>query len=769
MARYECKINVFRCNEYYEVNSEDLVPGDLIEVPKETKMPCDCVLMAGGAVVNEAMLTGESIPVAKTPLPDQPTIYDSEEDKKYTIYSGTEVLQTKSSDLDTKTTAVVTRTGFTTLKGALIRHILYPKIPKFSFHTDSYKYLAVMLSMSIIGVVIQLISVNESTTFQVVLKCIDLVTITVPPALPACMSVGINFAVMRLKKDQIYCISPQRINLAGKITVFCFDKTGTLTEDSLSVDGYLPVNSVTSKSNSFQPFYDSVKFLTYEQDQGSVNELFMECMASCHALVIVKKKTIGDTLDKEMFNGTRWELEEVIGREDRIITFINSRENSKSKSASRLGIIKRFDFNSKLQRMSVLVKNMKTERMRLYIKGSPEKMAELSRPETLPSNFTDILSLYTQRGCRVIALGTKSLNLNLEDCHRANREEIEKDVDFLGFLVLKNSLKRVTQQVISVLADANIRTIMITGDNGFTAITVAKQCGMIKPKAKVYLGELQESRGSKSLTWTLIDDPKNCDDGRTLRSAGGSPSKVDLEKSPNNSNGFARVAYQASQNITLFKLFEDDPWTEGENYALAFTGKAWDYLIEGDPKCITDQMRRYLSKAVVFARMSPESKASLIEALQSTGVSVGMCGDGANDCVALKTADVGISLSDAEASVAAPFTSRVSDISCVIKLLREGRAALTTSFQCFKFMALYSMIQFVTVTLLYSLDKNLIDYQFLIIDLALLLPLAITMSYTKAASKLSKQLPISNLLSLPVICSVVGQIILQTAIQVISE
>jgi P-type E1-E2 ATPase len=57
-----------------------------------------------------------------------------------------------------------------------------------------------------------------------------------------------------------------------------------------------------------------------------------------------------------------------------------------------------------------------------------------------------------------------------------------------------------------------------------------------------------------------------------------------------------------------------------------------------------------------------------------------MCGDGANDCGALKIADAGISLSEAEASIAAPFTSKVQNISCVVTLIREGRAALTTSF-----------------------------------------------------------------------------------------
>ena len=121
-----------------------------------------------------------------------------------------------------------------------------------------------------------------------------------------------------------------------------------------------------------------------------------------------------------------------------------------------------------------------------------------------------------------------------------------------------------------------------------------------------------------------------------------------------------------------------------------------------------------LVKGVIFARMSPDEKAELVERLQALGYTVAFCGDGANDCGALKAADVGVSLSEAEASVAAPFTSRISDISCMVEVIKEGRAALVTSFSCFKYMcvddgvcemkvltcrALYSMIQFTTVTL----------------------------------------------------------------------
>ncbi len=61
-------------------------------------------------------------------------------------------------------------------------------------------------------------------------------------------------------------------------------------------------------------------------------------------------------------------------------------------------------------------------------------------------------------------------------------------------------------------------------------------------------------------------------------------------------------------------------------------------------------------------------------------VKIGMCGDGANDSIALKCADIGISLSQSQASVAAPFTSMVRNISCIPRLVKEGRAAKTTSF-----------------------------------------------------------------------------------------
>jgi cation-transporting P-type ATPase 13A2 len=95
MAYYNCKVRVMRDGKesnLVETNSVDLVPGDIIETPENCSMPCDIALLSGTCIVNESMLTGESIPVIKNPVPRIKDIYNAEQDQKYTLYGGTKVI-----------------------------------------------------------------------------------------------------------------------------------------------------------------------------------------------------------------------------------------------------------------------------------------------------------------------------------------------------------------------------------------------------------------------------------------------------------------------------------------------------------------------------------------------------------------------------------------------------------------------------------------------------------------------------------------------------
>jgi len=138
---------------------------------------------------------------------------------------------------------------------------------------------------------------------------------------------------------------------------------------------------------------------------------------------------------------------------------------------------------------------------------------------------------------------------------------------------------------------------------------------------------------------------------------------------------------------------------------------------------------------------------------------VSMCGDGANDCGALKAAHVGVSLSEAEASVAAPFTSKIPNISCMPALILEGRCALVTSFGVFKYMALYSMIQFISVIILYTNKTNLGDTQYLYIDLVITTTVAVLMGKTEAYDVIVKKRPAGSLVSGHTLISIFCQIL----------
>ena len=98
-----------------------------------------------------------------------------------------------------------------------------------------------------------------------------------------------------------------------------------------------------------------------------------------------------------------------------------------------------------------------------------------------------------------------------------------------------------------------------------------------------------------------------------------------------------------------------------------------------------------------------------------------MCGDGANDCGALKAADVGISLSQEEESIAAPFTSTEFDISCIINALNQGKCALVTSVEIFKYMIVFSLAEYFSMILMLVRNTFLSDFEGLWIDCIIIL------------------------------------------------
>nr|XP_023479275.1 probable cation-transporting ATPase 13A4 isoform X3 [Equus caballus] len=723
-----------------ELESRFLVPGDLLILTgNKVQMPCDAILIDGSCVVDEGMLTGESIPVTKTPLlkmdGSAPWKTQSEADyKRHVLFCGTEVIQAKGACSGT-VRAVVLQTGFNTAKGDLVRSILYPKPMNFKLYRDAIRFLLCLVGTATIGMVYTLCvyvlsGLKSDFIFQeplqeVVKKALDVITIAVPPALPAALTTGIIYAQRRLKKRGIFCLSPQRINVCGQLNLVCFDKTGTLTRDGLDLWGVVPCDK-----NGFQEVH------SFASGRALPWGPLCAAMASCHSLILLDETIQGDPLDLKMFEATTWEM--ATSGDDFHVKGVPAHAMvvKPCKTASQvpvegIAILHQFPFSSALQRMTVIVQEMGGDRM-AFMKGAPEKVASFCHPETVPTTFVSELQIYTTQGFRVIALAYKKLEM---DHHTTAlmRDKVESDLIFLGLLILENRLKEETRPVLEELISARIRTVMITGDNLQTAITVARKSGMVSESQKVILIEANEATASSSasISWKLVEEKKH-------------------------------IAYGNQDNYINIREEVSDNSREG-SYHFALSGKSFQVISQH----FSSLLPKILINGTIFARMSPGQKSSLVEEFQKLDYFVGMCGDGANDCGALKMAHAGISLSEQEASVASPFTSKTPNIECVPHLIKEGRAALVTSFCMFKYMALYSMIQYVGVLLLYWETNSLSNYQFLFQDLAITTLIGVTMNLNGAYPKLVPFRPAGRLVSPPLLLSVILNILLSLAMHIV--
>ncbi|KAM9790634.1 LOW QUALITY PROTEIN: polyamine-transporting ATPase 13A3-like [Syngnathus typhle] len=712
------RVSVCRGKKAFEqIMSTELVPGDVISIPTNGMiMPCDAVLLCGTCTVNESMLTGESVPVMKTSLPgfgkEANKIYNSEEHKRHALFCGSHVIQSHFY-ADEPVKAVVVRTGFSTQKGQLVRSILYPKPTDFKLHRDATQFLMCMVGLAMIGFIytITIDVLNEVHIQGIIFDTLNIVIIAVPPILPVALSAGIGHAQRRLKRVGIFCLSPQRINICGQLNLVCFDKTGTLTEDSLDLWGIQ-----RAENEIFLPPDTDVS------TKNLLNTCFAACMATCHSLTTIEGKLFGDPLDLKVFNATGSILDDA--RKEHIALYkINiSTVVQLPQQSGEFGIVRQFPFSSASQRMSVVVRQLGQKHLDVYLKGAPETVVDLCRPDTVPQSFKETLESYTRQGFRVIALAHLQLEseLSLPQIHSLSREQIETGMDFLGLIIMQNKIKEQTNGVLLDLRQANIRTLMVTGDNMLTAM--ARDCGMIQAHEKVIIADAvpPNDQNPASIMWRYPANPV-------------------LNNNQMSTISFAGEGLHCEKNT---------------DYHFALSGQAFAVISEHFPQLL----QKILLGATVFARMAPDQKTQLVQALQNIDYIVGMCGDGANDCGALKKAHSGISLSELEASAASPFTSTVPNISCVPNLIREGRAALVTSFCVFKYMALFTIILFCSTTLLYSVLTNFGFYQFLFIDIGVTIFVVFTMSLNPAWKKLVKQTPETSLISCSVLYSLISQI-----------
>ncbi|OBZ88831.1 putative cation-transporting ATPase 13A3 [Choanephora cucurbitarum] len=434
----------------------------------------------------------------------------------------------------------------------------------------------------------------------------------------------------------------------------------------------------------------------YEFNHLTTSRLLQMGLSSCHSVTMLRDDYIGNPVDIVMFKATGASI-----APGDIIT---------SSTLPTLHVVQRFEFQHERASMSVAVKDASTGHVHVFCKGSFEKIAETAR--YVPEDFYRVTSDYTKVGCYVLGIAHRDLGVLTPEQeadlkNNWTRDQLESNLDFAGLVLFKNQLKPDTTAAIQQIKQGDVRVVMITGDTALTGVFIGKQCGLVPSQdTNVILADVASTDDGEKLIWTHTDTDQIVADIEPAIASG---------------------------------------------CELAMTGKAFRWFMnEGT-------IRDYLFDTRIFARMTPVDKMQCIELFMEKTITA-MCGDGGNDCGALRSAHVGIAMSETEASVVSPFSTPNRSVQACVELLIQGRSALATSFASYKYLIMYgeTMATVKFCTFYYTMSFS--QWNFILIDAFITVFCAFAVTQAGAAKRLSSHRPTARILGPEVLLSVLGQL-----------
>ncbi|KAK0717803.1 hypothetical protein B0T26DRAFT_872170 [Lasiosphaeria miniovina] len=867
---------VYRLGKWTEIQSDKLLPGDLVSVSRTKEdggVACDMLLVEGAAIVNEAMLSGESTPLLKDSVqlrPGDAPIDADGLDKNSFLWGGTKVLQITHGNTeeerpklasgvpappDNGAMAIVTKTGFETSQGSLVRTMIYSTERVSAGNAEALFFILFLLVFAIAaswyvwdeGVK------KDRKRSKLLLDCILIVTSVVPPELPMELSLAVNTSLAALAKYAIFCTEPFRIPFAGRIDVACFDKTGTLTGEDLVVEGIAGLGLGHSGTNTPREADGAHSHITPVHDTSVETTLVL---ATAHALVKLDEGDIvGDPMEKATLSSLGW----VLGKNDVLTSKPALLPNARTSGSVQ--VKRRFQFSSALKRQSSVSSinatdpstGKKLKGTFVSVKGAPETIMKML--VTVPKDYEETFKYFTRRGSRVLSLAYKHLTTDSElGTHKINdlkRESVEAGLTFAGFLVLQCPLKDDAKESVRMLSESSHRVVMITGDNPLTAVHVAKEVEIVDRDVLILDSPEHTTEGEQKLVWRSVDDKTRIDvdptkpiDPEILKTkdlcvTGYALAKIKGQVGWNSilryTWVYARVSPKQKEDILLglkdmgyYTLMAGDGTNDVGALKQAHIGVA---LLNGTPQDLTriaeharntkmkelyqkqaDLMGRWNQPAppvpVLIAHLYPPgpSNPHYLKAMereaQKKGVTVAELAKAngtdietitspaaqqlinqdpkkAKQAEAAKKASgladkLTQSMMDAEmddeppslklgdASVAAPFTSKLRNVIAIPNIIRQGRCTLVATIQMYKILALNCLISAYSLSVLYLEGIKFGDGQITISGM-LMSVCFLSISRAKSVEGLSKERPQPNIFNFYIIGSILGQFAVHVA------
>jgi magnesium-transporting ATPase (P-type) len=373
-----------------------------------------------------------------------------------------------------------------------------------------------------------------------------------------------------------------------------------------------------------------------------------------------------------------------------------------------------------------------------------------------------------------------------------SQKDIETSLHFIGLLYLTNSLKKDTITTIKALREADICCNMITGDHINTAISIACDCGLITvdksdivvvdafTKGSEYEFKISNFESGEILTQPIFE---LFDSKTSLQSdhQGIDISQCNSSKENISNNILREIAITSSGLMQLLNtvpakyipdmLSRIKVFARMKPHDKEFIVKKL-LMCESNQEAIKHVYRKLIEESSsllqsrrrqngqTFNRLVSETEEDVEMTLVSSPTSqsssdivkssssdfqvsscVMFCGDGANDMSALRASTVGVSLCEAETSIAAPLTSQLQSPSAVIDTIKEGRCSLITAYVLVMFNLMYAVIQLFMACLMYRYGLRLGHFTYLVQDLFFTLALALAISRTAPSSNLGNKTP----------------------------
>ncbi len=440
---------------WQSVKSGSLVPGDIISVVAGDKIPADArIIVANRLLVEEAALTGESLPVDK----ESATLKGSLQiaDQKNMLFSSTSVVSGRGQ-------AVVVTTGMKTEIGAIAELVesATEELTPLQRRLDSFGrrlglviivicVLVMMLSCGKEYLLLQTISRDSLITFAFI--AISLAVAAVPTALPAVVTIALSIGVKRLLRRKALVRRLASVETLGSCDVICTDKTGTLTCNQMTVRMAWTLKRELSLAAA--PANDNL---------CHVEKLLFLAGTACNDAVIKRGESGLETR----------------GNPTEIALLISAEKVGCHHYGQRLDEI---PFDGLRKRMSVQIEEK--DGARIYVKGAPDAILEIStrvwlngEVVSLNDKLRDLIisqnDFYAGQAMRVLAFACSDL-----DGEKTGSPVIESDLIFIGLQAMVDPPRPDVRQAITKTYAAGIRVIMITGDYRETARAIGKEVGI---------------------------------------------------------------------------------------------------------------------------------------------------------------------------------------------------------------------------------------------------------------------------------------------------